>query len=210
MSTPALFTFDIFGTVIDWRTGLTKSARDAGVEMSERAFEDVIAYQAKVERGPYRSYAEILAESLVRIARMDRGSAQTVANHAGRWPLFPDAADGIRALMRLGPCVAMTNSDQAHGADIQHQLGFRMNGWICAEDVRCYKPSPEFWRAVSSRRSVPFGPDWWHVSAYADYDMGTAAKLGLTTVFVERPHCVWGPSTWSAPDLRAVAALVPS
>jgi FMN phosphatase YigB (HAD superfamily) len=102
----------------------------------------------------------------------------------------------------------MTNSDQSHGADVQKQLGFRMNGWICAEDVRCYKPAPEFWRAVSSRRSVPFGPDWWHVSAYADYDMETAAKLGLTTVFVERPHCVWGPSTWTASDLRAVAGLV--
>lgn len=210
MSTPSLFTIDVFGTVVDWRAGLTEAARDAGVELDERAFEDVIAYQARVECGPYRTYSEILAESLVRVARMGREGAQRVAAHAGRWPLFPDAADGLRTLMRLAPCVAMTNSDQCHGADVQKQLGFRLNAWICAEDVRCYKPAPEFWRAVSSRRSVPFGPGWWHVSAYADYDMETASKLGLTTVFVERPHCVWGPSTWSAPDLRAVAALVRS
>lgn len=208
MSAPTLFTFDVFGTVLDWRTGLIGAARAEGIELSERLFEDVIGYQARVERGPYRTYAEILAESLVRVSRMGRSAAQKVAAGAGRWPLFPDAADGIRTLMRLAPCVAMTNSDQAHGIDVQKQLGFRMNGWICAEDVRCYKPAPEFWTAVSSRRNVPFGPDWWHISAYADYDMETAGRLGLTTVFVERPHCVWGPSTWSAPDLRAVAALV--
>ena len=209
MSTPALVTLDIFGTVLDWRAGLIASAREAGVELSERAFEDVIGYQARMERaGPYRSYAEILAESLVRVARIGQTASRDIAANAGRWPLFPDAADGIRTLMRLAPCVAMTNSDQTHGADVQKQLGFRLNGWICAEDVRCYKPAPEFWNAVSSRRGVAFGPEWWHVSAYADYDMETASKFGLTTVFVERPHCVWGPSTLTAPDLRAVAALV--
>jgi len=210
MSTPTLVTFDIFGTVVNWREGLTESARAAGIELTEHSFDDVIAYQARVERGPYRSYTEILAESLVRVVRMGRAAAQTVAAEAGRWPLFSDSADGIRTLMRLAPCVAMTNSDQTHGIDVQKQLGYRMNGWICAEDVRCYKPAPEFWNAVSKRRNVPFGPDWWHVSAYADYDTETASRLGLTTVFVERPHCVWGPCTVSAPDLRAVAALVRS
>ena len=209
MSSPALVTFDIFGTVLDWRSGLIAAVRNAGGELSEHAFEDVIAYQARMEQaGPYRSYAEILAESLVRVAKVDHPASREIAANAGRWPLYPDAADGIRTLMRLAPCVAMTNSDQTHGADVQKQLGFRLNGWICAEDVRCYKPAPEFWKAVSSRRGVAFGPDWWHVSAYADYDMETASKFGLTTVFVERPHCVWGPSTLVAPDLRAVAALV--
>ena len=209
MSTPALVTFDIFGTVLDWRTGLITAVRAAGFELNEHAFDEVIAFQARMEQAaPYRPYAEILAESLERVAHVGRAASRDIAAKAGRWPLFPDAADGIRTLMRLAPCVAMTNSDQAHGVDVQTQLGFRLNGWVCAEDVRCYKPAPEFWNAVSSRRNTPFGPEWWHVSAYADYDMETASKLGLTTVFVERPHCVWGPSTLSAPDLRAVAALV--
>src|SRR5512134_282163 len=153
MATPVLVTFDVFGTVVDWRAGMTDAAREAGVELGEDAFEDVIAYQAKVERGPYRSYSEILADSLVTVARMGRDAAQAVAAKAGTWPLFPDAADGIRTLMRLAPCVAMTNSDQQHGLQVQKQLGFRMNGWICAEDVRCYKPAREFWTAVSSRRN---------------------------------------------------------
>jgi FMN phosphatase YigB (HAD superfamily) len=107
--------------------------------------------------------------------------------------------------MRAAPCVAMTNSDQEHGRQVEDQLGFRLSGWICAEDVRCYKPAAEFWTAVSARRSVPFGPSWWHVSAYADYDLATASRFGLTTVFVDRPHSIWGPSTLVATDLRALA-----
>jgi len=208
MDRPSLLTFDVFGTVLDWRQGLVDAAAAQGIDVDDRRFQAVIDHQARAESGPYRSYAEIAAESLVQVLRMPKKIARTIAEEAGAWPLFPDAADGLRALMRIAPCVAMTNSDQSHGKQVQDQLGFRLNGWICAEDVRCYKPAPEFWTAVSSRRGVPFGKSWWHVSAYADYDMATAGRLGLTTVFIERDHNVWGPSTMTAPDLRALATML--
>ena len=202
---PSLMTFDIFGTVIDWRRGLTEAAQAHGVDVGEREFQAVIDFQAAAESRAFRPYTDILAESLVKVLRMDRKASRAVAADAGRWPLFPDSADGLRTLMRRVPCVAMTNSDQEHGRDAQNALGIRLSGWICAEDVRCYKPAPEFWSAVSARRNVPFGPDWWHVSAYADYDLAAAARFGLTTVFVQRPHSVWGPSTLAVTDLRALA-----
>jgi 2-haloalkanoic acid dehalogenase type II len=208
MDRPSLLTFDVFGTVLDWRQGLVDAAAAHGIDVDDRRFQAVIDHQARAESGPYRSYAEIAAESLVQVLRMPKKIARTIAEEAGAWPLFPDAADGLRALMRIAPCVAMTNSDQSHGKQVQDQLGFRLNGWICAEDVRCYKPAPEFWTAVSSRRGVPFGRSWWHVSAYADYDMATAGRLGLTTVFIERNHNVWGPSAMTAPDLRALATML--
>lgn len=208
MDRPTLLTFDIFGTVLDWRRGLVDAVAAHGVDMDDRRFQAVIDHQARAESGPYRSYSDIAAESLVSVLRLPKKAAREIAEDAGEWPLYPDAADGLRALMRVAPCVAMTNSDQSHGKQVQDQLGFRLNGWICAEDVRCYKPAPEFWTAVSSRRGVPFGSNWWHVSAYADYDMQTAARLGLTTVFIERDHNVWGPSSLTAPDLRALATML--
>ena len=205
LSAPSLLTFDIFGTVVDWRRGLTESVRSHGVEMGDREFQAVIDWQARAESLAYQSYADILGESLVRVLRLDREASRAIAAGAGRWPLFPDSADGLRTLMRSAPCVAMTNSDQMHRRQVEDQLGFRMSGWICAEDVRCYKPAAEFWIAVGARRSVPFGPAWWHVSAYADYDLATAGRLGLTTVFVKRPHSIWGPSSLETADLRALA-----
>ena len=134
-----------------------------------------------------------------------------VSARAGRWPLFDDAHEGLRRLMELAPCVAMTNSDRAHGKDVEGQLGFRMSDWICAEEVRTYKPSPAFWRAVSERLGVPFGPEWWHVSAYADYDLGVAKELGLTCVFVPRRHArppTRGEAAHTVPDLVALAEMV--
>ena len=203
---PSLLTFDIFGTVVDWRRGLTEAALSHGVAVGEREFQAVIDWQARAESQAYRSYADILAESLVKVLRLDPRASRAIAAEAGRWPLFPDSADGLRTLMRSAPCVAMTNSDQAHGRQVEDQLGFRLSGWICAEEVRSYKPAAEFWIGVGTRRGVPFGPHWWHVSAYADYDLATASRLGLTTVFVKRPHSVWGPSALETADLRVLAA----
>jgi FMN phosphatase YigB (HAD superfamily) len=110
--------------------------------------------------------------------------------------------------MAIAPCVAMTNSDRAHGEQAQAQLGFRLSGWICAEETRVYKPSPRFWGAVSERRVVAPGPHWWHVSAYADYDLAPARSLGLTCVYVDRPHARPGSADVTARDLASLAHWV--
>jgi FMN phosphatase YigB (HAD superfamily) len=102
----------------------------------------------------------------------------------------------------------MTNSDRAHGEQLQEQLGFPLTDWVCAEEVRVYKPSVAFWHAVAGRRGVTPGPHWWHVSAYADYDLQTAGRLGLTTVFVARPHARPGQADHQVADLGQLAALV--
>jgi 2-haloalkanoic acid dehalogenase type II len=204
---PKLLTFDVFGTVLDWRRGLVEAVRAMGISIDEARFQAVIDFQAREEAGHYRPYADILADSLVAVLRMSRKDAKSVAAGAGAWPLYDDSTDALRSLMQTAFCVAMTNSDQIHGRAVQEQLGFRLSGWICAEDVRCYKPAPEFWIAVGARRGQALDGSWWHVSAYADYDLATAARLGLTTVFVERPHAVWGPATITVPDLRTLAEI---
>jgi FMN phosphatase YigB (HAD superfamily) len=52
---------------------------------------------------------------------------------------------------------------------------------------------------------VPFGRDWWHVSAYADYDLVPARALGLTCVLVKRPHHRAGPADLVIEDLAELA-----
>src|SRR5262249_31674114 len=88
--------------------------------------------------------------------------------------------------MKIAPCAAMTNSDRVHGEQVQRQLGFNLSHWFCAEDVRVYKPNPEFWQIVSQKTKTPFSKKWCHVSAHADYDLTVAGQLGLTTVLGER------------------------
>jgi len=185
---PALFTFDIFGTVVDWRRGLMEAVRARGVAMDDAAFDRVIDAQGKSEQGPYRPYAEIVAESLIQILGMEAAAAREIGATAGEWPLYPDSRDALRRLMRIARCVATTNSDRAHGEQVQAQLGFRLSDWICAEDLRIYKPDIRVWRLAAERLKARPGSHWWHVSAYADYDLATARRLGLTTILIRRPH----------------------
>ncbi|HWE22294.1 MAG TPA: HAD-IA family hydrolase, partial [Myxococcales bacterium] len=175
---PALLTFDIFGTVLDWRKGI-----------GEADFDRIVDVQGELEQQQrFRTYTEIMAESLVRVRRLDVVSAARLASDVGNWPLFPDSREALRRIRRVAPCAATTNSDRAHGEQVQAQLGFHLDGWICAEEVRAYKPDRRIWEAASRKMSRPFDRSWWHVSAYADYDLRTARELGLTCVFVQRPH----------------------
>ncbi|MFT3913111.1 MAG: HAD-IA family hydrolase [Anaeromyxobacteraceae bacterium] len=206
---PALLTFDVFGTVLDWRRGLLTSAAAHGRTLAEAEFDGVVDRQAELERAsPFRTYAEITAQSLVEVVGLPPGAADAIGREVGRWPLHPDSGAALARLMRVAPCVAMTNSDRAHGADVRAALGRDLSAWFCAEDVRCYKPDPAFWREVSTRLGVPLDRAWWHVSAYADYDLDVARSLGLTTVLVERPHARPGSADHRVPDLAALAVLL--
>lgn len=202
---PTLFTFDIFGTVVDWRTGLRRDLAQYGFELSDADFDAVIDSQGAAESGDFAPYREIVAGSLTRVLGVPAPVAATIGDHAGNWPLFADSRDALERLLEIAPCVAMTNSDHAHGKQVQDQLGFPLSGWTCAEETRVYKPSEEFWRCVSKSRSVPFTTHWWHVSAYADYDLDTAGRLGLTRVFVRRPHSRPGPADLAVADLSELA-----
>jgi 2-haloalkanoic acid dehalogenase type II len=203
-----LVTFDVFGTLIDWRAGLRADLARLGVLLSDEAFERVLAAQDVAEGGDFRSYRAITAASLVKALGLDPTAADAIGRGLGRWPWFPGARDALAALLPLVPCVAMTNSDRVHGEQAQAQFGFPLSDWVCAEDVRVYKPRAEFWLAVAARRGLTPGPAWWHVSAYADYDLQTAGRLGLTTVFVARPHSRPGPATHAIAHLGELPALL--
>lgn len=200
---PRLFTFDIFGTVIDWKRGLAEAL---GRPLDDAAFNRFIDFQGRDEQAHFRLYREITARSLIGVFSVDEVSAYAIGERVGHWPLFDDSIDGLRRLLTVAPCVATTNSDRAHATQVQTQLGFRLSHWICAEDERVYKPNPEMWQVASVRLGVPLDRRWWHVSAYGDYDLGVARQLGLTCVFVERPHARPGPADLTVPDLRALAS----
>jgi len=204
---PSLLTFDIFGTVLDWRRGMRDAVTRAGGAWDEGTFDRVVDVQGRAEGGPFRRYAEITAESLVAVSGLSPAAAAKIGDTVGTWPPYPDSPEGLRRLLRVAPCAAMTNSDRAHGDQARAGLGFDLTHWICAEESRVYKPSPEVWRYLSKKLDVPFGPAWWHVSAYGDYDLATARSLGLTCVYVERPHARPGPADIHVGDLIELAAI---
>lgn len=206
---PALLTFDVFGTVLDWRSGLQSSLGVRGIALGADDFDRIVDRQGALEQEqPFRTYREILARSLVDVLGVDPADADRVGAEAGRWPPFLDAAPALQRLARRVPLGALTNSDRAHGLDVQGRLAFPFRHWLCAEELGIYKPNPDVWRSLAVRTGTPMGPAWWHVAAYGDYDLGVARALGLTTVLVNRPHRRLGAADLVVPDLRALAELV--
>jgi putative hydrolase of the HAD superfamily len=203
---PALLTFDVFGTVLDWRRGHVEAVARAGGLLSAPAFDRVMDRQGEIEQeAPAPLYRDVVARSLVDVLGLAPEAARAIGAGAGAWPLYPDSAAALRRLQAVAPCAAMTNSDRSHGEEVQRQLGFRLSHWICAEELGLYKPDPRFWQEVARRLGVAPGPAWWHVSAYADYDLGSARSLGLTTVYVERPHARPGAADLAVRDLGQLA-----
>ncbi len=208
---PRLFTFDVFGTLIDWRRGLSEAAARAGRPLRGDEFDRIVDRQGALEQErPGRTYREVTRSSLVDVLGMDPAAADAIGAEAGTWPAYPDTPAALRRLMAVAPCVATTNSDRAHGEQAQAALGFRLSGWLCAEELGCYKPDLRVWEQASERLGVAPGPAWWHVSAYADYDLEPADLLGLTTIFVRRPHARPGRADHEVADLAGLADLVES
>lgn len=199
---PSLFAFDIFGTVVDWKRGLIDACARAGRSIDDATFERILDAQGEDEQLEFRPYRDITARSLVRVLGMDDALAARVGREAGLFPPFADSSEGLRELRRVAPIVAMTNSDRDHGEAIRRALGVEFDAWLCAEDVGVYKPNPRFWEIARDELGVTLDPSFWHVSAYADYDLEVARSLGLTCCFIERPHARRGPF-----DVRA-ATLV--
>lgn len=208
MPAPHLITFDVFGTILDWRRGLSAAVARAGRPLAEGDFDRIIDRQGAIEQqSPFRSYREVTRLSLVEVLGLDAAVADEIGAAVGTWPPYPDAPAALGRLMAVAPCAAITNSDRAHGEDAQRGLGPRLTAWLCAEEVGCYKPDPRFWLEAGRQCRVEPGPAWWHVSAYSDYDLEVARRLGLTTVFVNRPHARPGKADHEVRDLLELAAL---
>lgn len=105
-----LLTFDVFGTVLDWRRGLREAL---GVRLSDDGFDRIVDRQGELEQQGFRPYAEIVAQSLVEEVGLPAEEAARIGAAAGTWPLFPDSAAALRRLRSIAPCAAITNSDLA-------------------------------------------------------------------------------------------------
>ncbi len=79
---------------------------------------------------------------------------------------------------------------------------------LCSEKTRRYKAGPEIWQDMGRLRGIRPEPDWWHVSAYADYNLRVDNDLGLTTVFVDRSHSRPGTASHTVQYLTELLALL--
>ncbi len=207
-------TFDCYGTLIDWETGIASALRACLDPHGVAATDDELleAYgraEASAEAGPYRRYREVLARAFRDVcdAQGIEPTGEEVARFAGsvgQWPAFadsPTALARLKARFRLG---VITNCDDDLFALSSARLGVTFDWVVTAQQVGSYKPDERNFLAAFARLRLPRARIL-HVAQSLFHDHVPAKRLGLSTVWVDRRHDRPGfgatPPADAAPDL---------
>ena len=209
-------TFDCYGTLIDWEAGILAGLRRVLAPHRVAATDDDLlesyaAAEADLEAGPYRSYREVLGESLRRVARGHGVEATTdemgaFGGSVGNWPAFPDspaALGRLKARFRLG---VITNCDDDLFALSNRRLGVAFDWVVTAQQVGAYKPDRRNFEVALERLGLP-RERVLHVAQSLFHDHVPAKALGLATAWIDRrrgrPGFGATPPADATPDLVA-------
>ena len=199
--------FDCYGTLIDWETGLLAVlapwAREQDLDVSDA--ELLLAYadnEAAVQReAPSTLYPGVLATAFRRTgeklgAPVSDEWAQRLGDSVPDWPAFPDSPDALARLARRYKLIIVSNVHRAGFAGSNERLRGDFAAIITAEDVGAYKPAENHFRALDA--TLPsLGVDrgeLLHVAQSLFHDHVPAKREGLPSVWINRRHdrAGWG------------------
>ncbi|TMC52227.1 MAG: haloacid dehalogenase type II [Chloroflexi bacterium] len=221
----AVLTFDCYGTLIDWESGLWQALRpilaNHQVSLSaERALELYGELESEAERGAYRAYRDVLRTVLEGIgARLGFAPTPLELAHFSEsvkdWPAFPDSPAALVALKQKYRLAIISNIDDDLFAASAPRLQAPFDWVITAQQARSYKPALNNFRLALERIGLP-REKILHVAQSLYHDIAPARSLGLATVWVNRRHDKPGPGATplaqarpdlEVPDLSTLAAF---
>jgi 2-haloalkanoic acid dehalogenase type II len=216
-----VLTFDCYGTLIDWESGIYAGlqpllhkgditlGRDAVLETFARHESDQEAVT------PGMIYSNVLAEVHRRLAA-EWNIAATEAEHrrfgasVPDWPAFDDSTTALEYLKRHYKLVILSNVDRASFSGSNRRLGVEFDAIYTAQDVGSYKPAPaNFEYMLEHLGRLGHGKhDILHTAQSLFHDHAPAKKFGLASAWIDRRHDQqgWGatmqPPEGAAYDFR--------
>ncbi len=201
LTTFQALSFDCYGTLIDWETGiaavLSPWASEQGLDVTDEqlllAFAD---HEAAVEREtPTTRYPEVLAEAFRRTgagfdALVSDELAERLGNSVPDWPAFADSSEALTRLALHYKLIIVSNVHRDGFAGSNRQLRGDFAAIITAEDVGGYKPAENHFRALDATL-VSLGvprPALLHVAQSLFHDHVAAKREGLPSVWINRRH----------------------
>jgi len=192
-----VLSFDCYGTLIDWETGIAAAladfARRAGLDR-----EALLALFARHESAQQRAtpelrYPELLARVLERMAAeagmaLRPGEAKAFGRSVPDWPAFTDSPEALAELKRHAKLVILSNVDRASFAQSARRLRVEFDLVLTAEDIGSYKPDPRNFEALARAvREMGFAPEeHLHVAQSLFHDIVPAGRAGMRTAWIDR------------------------
>jgi len=188
-------TFDCYGTLIDWETGLMGYLKPLLESHDAHSVDSFLLdfygrTEAKLQDGPYRPYRKILEGVLAALGERlgFRPSAEQLANFPdsiGDWLPFPDTIASLKTLAPRFQLVIVSNIDDDLFDLTQAHLGINFDHVVTAAQVGAYKPDPRMFKTAIERIGVP-QKRILHVGQSLYHDIAPANALGLDTVWIDR------------------------
>jgi 2-haloacid dehalogenase len=201
-SVKALF-FDVFGTLVDWRSGVAGAAQGLleplGVVLDWTAFADAWRdqYQPAMEAVrsgslPYTKLDVLHGRTLQKIlpqfglehlntVELDR---LTLAWH--QLEAWPDVQAGLSRLRQRYWIAPVSNGNTALMCDLARRNDFRWDAILGADHARAFKPMDEVYLAAADAFNLP--PGQCLMCAAHGSDLKAAAANGLRTAYIARPQ----------------------
>jgi 2-haloacid dehalogenase len=200
-------TFDVFGTVVDWRGSIIREGARLnaakGLEVDWAQFADAwrgeyAPSMDRVRRGelPWTSLDALHRMSLdpllvaFGIDGLTEGETADLSRVWHRLNPWPDSVAGLARLRERFIVATLSNGSVALLVDLARFAGL---GWDCilsAELARAYKPDPIVYRTAVAL--LDCAPDEVLMVAAHAADLRAARAVGLRTAYVPRP-LEWGP-----------------
>ena len=216
-------TFDCYGTLIDWESGILGAVqpllRSHGVEASpEKILRLYVTHEAELESQGWRPYREILQEVSAKIGadlgvKLSEAENSLLPGSIKGWLPFSDTLPALRRLEKRFRLVILSNIDDDLFAETRKSLDVDFDQIITAEHVRNYKPDQAHFREALRRLNVAPARIL-HVAQSLYHDHVPAKRLGLSTAWVNRPSRLadigLAPAASVEPDIKVsdLAGLV--
>ncbi len=222
-----VISFDCYGTLIDWETGILSALRPI-LSAHRQSLDDAgllelygeLEADAESEGQDFRSYQDIL-RSVVRGLGERLGftasdvEVNSLPASVQYWQPFPDTVAALRKLKTRYRLAIISNVDDALFAASARKLTVEFDHVITAEQAKAYKPSLRIFQLAKERLGVS-AEEWLHAGQSVYHDVIPAKSIGIATVWVKRASRRHGigavrPATGTpdleVPDLKTLSDL---
>lgn len=185
-------TFDCYGTLIDWMSGLesTMAWLWPGADRATllRRYHEI---EPGVQAGRGIPYREVMAETLARVAVAESlaipdGMEDALGASLPGWPVFPEVPVALHALRHRGWRIAILSNTDPDLLDASiGAIGIPVDLRVVASQIGSYKPAPGHWEAFFRLTGADRARHV-HVAASLFHDVEPCSKLGLPCVWINR------------------------
>ncbi len=220
-----VLTFDCYGTLIDWESGILAAigaalARHARQADRQKVLAIYSELEPAIQAGQYKSYREILGLVMRGIgerlsAPFNAEEERSLADSLPTWKPFPDTVKALKRLKSKYKLGIISNTDDDLFAQTARSLEVKFDYIVTAQQVGSYKPSLRNFETALSRIGLP-REKILHVAESVYHDVIPARQMGLASVWVNRragkadpaaSRSAIGDPDLVVPDLKTLANL---